>query len=129
MYGHESTINWPEKNFTLEIKKNFNDIIPGQYIWFSKEGNIGQYRVVDIDKEHNKLTYTDGHGLTKEINFDYNKSRNYEFFASVQDATNDAMNYANTYFDIQNPGTPNARVVYKSPEKIYQQNIQQMLLD
>lgn len=129
MYGHESTINWPEKNFTLEIKKDFNDIIPGQYIWFSKEGNIGQYRVVDADKEHNKLTYTDGHGLTKEINFDYNKSRNYEFFASAQDATNDAMNYANTYFDIQNPGTPNARVVYKSPEKIYQQNIQQMLLD
>ena len=42
---------------------------------------------------------------------------------------NDAINYANTYFDIQNPGTPNARVVYKSPEKIYQQNIQQMLLD
>ncbi len=129
MYGHESTINWPEKKFTLEIKKDFNDIIPGQYIWFSKEGNIGQYRVVDADKEHNKLTYTDGHGLTKEINFDYNKSRNYEFFASAQDATNDAMNYANTYFDIQNPGTPNARVVYKSPEKIYQQNIQQMLLD
>ena len=129
MYGHESTINWPEKNFTLEIKKDFNDILPGQYIWFSKEGNIGQYRVVDADKEHNKLTYTDGHGLTKEINFDYNKPRNYEFFASLQDATYDAMNYVNTYFDIQNPGTPNARVVYKSPEKIYQQNIQQMLLD
>ena len=30
---------------------NFNDLKPGDFIWFSKEGNIGQYRVKEVDKK------------------------------------------------------------------------------
>lgn len=108
---------------------NFNNILPGQYIWFSKEGNVGQYRVVDIDKEHNKLTYTDGHDLTKEIDFDYSKPKNSEFFANPQDAFDDAMIYADTNFIIRNPGTPSAHVVYKSQDQISIDRVKQMLFD
>lgn len=108
---------------------NFQDILPGQYIWFSKEGNIGQYRVVDIDKENNKLTYTDRQNHNFEIPFNYDLARNNDFFADAQDAVEDAKRYAMTYFDIKNPGTPNAHVVYKSPEKISIDNVKQMLFD
>ena len=124
-----STKDYKEKHFTFEKVENFNDILPGQYIWFSKEGNVGQYRVVDVDKEHNKLTYTDGHELTKEINFDYSKSRNYEFFSNAPDAFNDAREYANTYFNIKNPGTPFAHAVYKSQDQLSIERVKQMLFD
>ena len=61
---------------------NFNDLKPGDFIWFSKEGNIGQYRIKEVDKENNKLVYADIDGINniKEIPFNYNAARNNEFF-------------------------------------------------
>lgn len=124
-----TTKDYKEKHFKLIPENNFENVCPGQYIWFSKEGNVGQYRIVDVDKKNNKLTYTDGHSIAKEIDFDYSKNRNGDFFANAMSAFTDAKIYANTYFDIKNAGTPSAHVVYKSPEQIYKQSIEQMLLD
>ena len=110
---------------------NFNDLKVGDFIWFSKEGNIGQYRVKEIDKENNKLVYqyNDGTDHTIEIPFDYKSNRNAEFFSNPSDAFDDARIYANTYFKIINPGTHNAHAVYKSPEEISIERVKQILFD
>ena len=113
------------------MKENFNDLKPGDFIWFSKEGNVGQYRVKEIDKENSKLVYqyNDGTDHTIEIPFDYSANRNAEFFSNGSDAFDNARIYANTYFNIKNPGSPNAHAVYKSPEEISINKVKQMLFD
>lgn len=108
--------------------ENFNDILPGQYIWFSDEGNIGQYRIVDTDKKNNKLVYNNG-DKDIEIPFDYKSSKCDKFYANGSDAFDNAREYANKYYKILNPGTPNAHAVYKSLKEISIQNVKQMLLD
>jgi len=107
---------------------NFNDILPGQYIWFSDEGNVGQYKVIDIDKKNNKLVYNNG-DKDIEIPFDYKSSKCDKFYANGSDAFDDARIYANTYFKIINPGTHNAHAVYKSPEEISIERVKQILFD
>ena len=55
----------------------------------------------------------------REVNFDYSKSRNYEFFSNAPDAFNDAREYANTYFNIKNYGRGISRpffMVKKKPQ-------------
>ena len=110
---------------------NFNDLKPGDFIWFSKEGNIGQYRVKEVDKENNKLVYADIDGINniKEIPFNYNAVRNNEFFSDPGAAFSDAVQYANNNFKIIGAGTPNARVVYKNSFKKSIDNGKQMVFD
>lgn len=108
--------------------ENFNDILPGQYIWFSDEGNVGQYRIVDTDKKNNKLVYNNG-DKDIEIPFDYKSSKCDKFYANGSDAFDNAREYANKYYKILNPGTSNTHIVYKSPKEISIQNVKQMLLD
>jgi len=108
--------------------ENFNDILPGQYIWFSDEGNVGKYRIVDTDKKNNKLVYNNG-DKDIEIPFDYKSSKCDKFYVNGSDAFDNAREYANKYYKILNPGTINAHAVYKSPEEISIQNVKQMLFD
>jgi len=110
---------------------NFNDLKPGDFVWFSKEGNIGQYRVKEVDKENNKLVYADVDGISniKEIPFDYSTKRNNEFFSDPSDAFIDAVQYANDNFEIIGAGTRDAHAVYKNPYKKSIDKVKQMLFD
>lgn len=113
------------------MKENFNDLLPGQYLWFSKEGTVGQVRVIDVDKKNNKLMYhyNDGTDHNIEIDFDYSKNSNGVFYSDIQGAIDNSNYFNSIYNKIQNPGSYNARVVSKSPEEIEASKRKSMILD
>ena len=110
--------------------ETFNNIKPGEYIWFSKDGAIGQVRVVDTDKENNKLKYQyldNGRSWkTIEMDFDYSKNSNDGFYATAQDAFNASQRYNNLH--IKNISI-DGNITYKTPEEISNTQINTMLLD
>ena len=110
---------------------DFKDVNPGQYIWFSKQGQVGQVRVIDVDKENNKLYYNyfDGTSHNVEIDFDYNLSQNGDFYPSGEDALDAARKYNNLWVKGVSQGMFGKEVAYKTPDEVDDTLVNQMLLD
>lgn len=110
---------------------DFKDINPGQYIWFAKQGQVGQVRVIDVDKKNNKLYYNyfDNTSHDVEIDFDYNLSQNGDFYPSAELAFDAARKYNNLWIKDIQQGMFGTEVIYKTPDEVDNTRITQMLLD
>ena len=101
-----------------------NDINIGDTIWYSHFGDVGQFRILEIDKDNNLLKYKTSDNTTHEI-----KYNNTDFYLDPSIAFDNARRYNNLHVKDIKQGMFGTEVVYKTPDEVNDTLVTQMLLD
>lgn len=103
--------------------KDIKDIHSGDFLWYSKQGAIGQLRVTGVDMQNNIIKYATVDNKDCTAKLDDN------FYTKAQDAFDAARNYNNKWMKDIKQGGFGTEVVYNTPQEVDNKEVRQMLLD